>query len=470
MAGSLQQILSYNMATESSFTFTPTDVEFTATTARQFDQTPANSTFYAALTSTINGNWGNGTLTGTATGGAAISGSFLDLTGGTVKYVDYAANGNASHPQIGTIRFTLKPAYSGAPAAQRHLFTITSAAGSASNAMALYHRTDKTLLLEVRDSASILQINLGFGQWTPASGTSYEFELNYDFTNGATRLFINGAQVGTTFTNSFTRGSTLGLLRLGSNRTGTSTTDISIKDFLIFDTVQHTANYTPGAAPAATRYQAATAVNVVNNSGVRADAFESFAATSTASGSDTTTFIIQVDNVDMYWTGAAWATSNGTVAQSNTAADVNTNVAALDLSSGATLKVKVLLYSNDGTTSPSVTDVTLGYNFSIVKPTPNRVIIYGWLTESSNAGLSTATVQLQNRAAFTNGGLLVPKSEISTTTDANGYWELSVVETATVSKQYRIVFTYTDPIAKETKFDFTAPDQDSANIADLITT
>jgi hypothetical protein len=74
------------------------------------------------------------------------------------------------------------------------------------------------------------------GAYTFTSGTEYEIELNYDLTNGATRLFINGAQRGSTI-------AIISALRLPSDliTVGCATHPaFSIRQLSIFDAVQHT--------------------------------------------------------------------------------------------------------------------------------------------------------------------------------------------------------------------------------------
>ena len=89
-------------------------------------QSPANATFYASYASDINGNWGDGVLTGTATGGAAVSAGFLDLAHDDIRYVSYVSADNFAGAQTGCIRFIVKPNYSGTPSTQEIFFDINN--------------------------------------------------------------------------------------------------------------------------------------------------------------------------------------------------------------------------------------------------------------------------------------------------------------------------------------------------------
>ena len=98
-------------------------IEISSGKARLKDIRPANATFAANYDNNINGSWGNGVLTGIATGGATVSGGKLDLSGGG-KYITYDADLNGDMQQTGTIRMKVTPNYSGTPATTQIFFSI----------------------------------------------------------------------------------------------------------------------------------------------------------------------------------------------------------------------------------------------------------------------------------------------------------------------------------------------------------
>ena len=87
--------------------------------AKLKDLTPLNSKAWATYTSSINLSGGLGVLTGTGVGSPTISGNKLDLTGDTIKHVDYDAENNADMQQVGAIKFKIIPNYSGAPSSNK---------------------------------------------------------------------------------------------------------------------------------------------------------------------------------------------------------------------------------------------------------------------------------------------------------------------------------------------------------------
>lgn len=201
--------------------------------------------FFASYGLSVNGNFGLGVLTGTPVGGASISGGRLDLKGGTVQYVDYSANLNADSIQQGAVEFDFYPDYNGSPSTNITLFTISEAAGNNDNAVALQHRGSGDFRMIVRDSGGTLIVGGNIGVFTAVLGQKYVVSLNWDITTGATRLFVDGVQKGATNITTGTRDGNIGLIRVGSSETASSSPEFEIANFVVFSEVQHTADYTP---------------------------------------------------------------------------------------------------------------------------------------------------------------------------------------------------------------------------------
>jgi len=213
--------------------------------------------------------------------------------------------------------------------------------------------------------------------------------------------------------------------------------------------------------------------SIALNTFLNADGLDSFIATVLAIGADTLQYLIETRTTPggassyTYWNGTAWVASDGTYAQSNTLADIQSNITTLDISSGIFLRFNVLLHSDDGSTTPAISLTELAYNFHIVEPEPKKVIVYGWLKEPDGTPLQ-GTVTIANLTAFEHTGLFIPKSEVAASTDVNGYWEIEVYETTTINKQYQARVEYTEPTAKTVKFNIIVPNQDSVNLTDMI--
>jgi hypothetical protein len=310
-------------------------------------------------------NWGDGTLTRTLTG-ATIPFDKLDCRGGTIKYASYSAVANADSQQTGTIRFTYIPGYSGAPAANRGLFSIIYTVANAKNAMQFFHSSSGGLALGIWDSAGVQQINQVMETWTSnVSATPYEYELNYDFTTGATRLFRDGVQVGPTLTQTFTRDGDIDELLIGTSRTKGTSADAQFDDVVVFSTVQHTGNYTPGATIPQTIYVTDNPTALFNAT-IKSSELLSFTQSPVAGASNITKYTIIQDGVEKYYSGG-WTTSNGTYAQANTAAEINTNAESLQ-SNRETIQFKAHMHSDDGSARIQLDLVTVTYDSALADP------------------------------------------------------------------------------------------------------
>jgi len=294
---------------DSGFTYDSAKAEFVGGVLRQKTLRPTDATCGATYTNDINLSWGNGVLTGTGTGSPTVSGGKLVLTGGT-KFVQYQALNNADSLQVGCIRFKYTPNYSGVPITTRFLMTISQSVSNTKNLITLYVDSTGHLYLIIKNylDASIISTDLGF--WNPTAGTEYEFELNWDITAGATRLFINGTQKGTTQTQTGIRSGTIGILNIGAKYDGNFMADAYFNDIEIFSTVQHTANYTPGYTIPEIDYVESKASCPIVSYTYPITSF----AIPTITESDAPHYTIN----GYYWNGAAWTASSDTYATAMT--------------------------------------------------------------------------------------------------------------------------------------------------------
>jgi hypothetical protein len=325
-----------NFLDDIGFVYNPLLVEFVGGLVQQKNQRPANATFGANYNTNINGNWGDGVLTGAPTGGATTSGGKLDLAHSDNRYVDYDADLNADSQQTGCIRFKITPNYNGAHTTEQQFFTITKTSTSGSNRIFLRQRAGGAggayLNLHLYDQSGVLIKEALVGFWVAVQGQEYEFEINYDLTSGATRLFIDGIQQGDTITDTGSRNSSIGLLRIGSMSGNTS--NFKIDDFMIFSAVQHTTSYTPGSTVDDFDYL---------ESRIELPQFLYPGALNLKALTGLTTTELQYPREvwnDLYWSGAAWVASDGSYAQANSKADILTNIASFPLSN--TLDVDVI--------------------------------------------------------------------------------------------------------------------------------
>lgn len=470
----LQNIIQYN--NPANFTFNGSVITFPGANAQLLNIRPPNSTFYNGFHVGFNGEYGNGVLTGTANGAPTVSGNQLHCNSGLLQYVDYAAAGNADSAQTGTIRLNYIPNYSGTPATYQVFISITQNSGSFVNGMEIYHVPGTgTLSANFYDQASVLIANTNFGVFNPTAGTSYEIELDYDLTGGNTRLFVNGIQLGATQVAFGTRNpATIGLLRLGTDYTLGFTSNFSLTNVIIFNTVQHTANF-PGEIPRAseTLYSTQTP-SILSNAAVPMGALVNFIETAIKPPNTAIQYQVVVNGQYRWWNGAAWANSDGSYAQSNLATVINTNGPTLIVPPGANIQVNALLNSILGNATPILSSIEEDYTFGVAPPVqPPQCLVYLFL-ESILGSLiiSNAMLNVELTQSTVISGYVVPAFKISVPFSTLGFAQVSLVSTNTTSVKYNFSITYTDAFNNQRTVLFNSaivPTQLSASLTALTT-
>ena len=328
-----------NFDNDTGFTYDNTKAEFIGGKVQQVDKAPTDSVCWATYTTNkdLNVSINGGVLTGTLNNGATVSGGYLDLTGGSSSYADYAGLNNVDTLiQEGAIKLIVKPNYSGTPVGIRNFVVIAEASGDSSNLINIYHKSsDGNIKIVINNQTTGTIMTQDMGIWNPTAGVDYEFELNFIIdtaTPGNTfiRFFIDGTQFGVTKTGVIgTRSSNIGLIRLGTNFITGNLADHSVKDVIFYDSVQHTSNYVPGYTIEETRYIASPVVlpemeHIGDGSILSFDSF-----VTVESGTPRYTLQIGQSGNYLYWDGAAWSISDGTYAQANDETTFNTNVGTL---------------------------------------------------------------------------------------------------------------------------------------------
>ncbi len=430
--------------------------------AKLTDQTPTGSTSWATYTTDINLNGGGGILTGVGTGGASIAGNKLDLTGSTLQYVDYPSAGNCPMLNQGCIKIKYTPNYSNAPATTQCIIVVGDV-GSNNDAVAIQHVSTGELRIAILDGAGTPIIAVNLAAWNPVATTEYEIELDFDITLGETRLFVDGVQFGATQAATGTKTATE-QIRVGTNSAASLTADFSIADIVFFDTVQHITDYTAGYVLPETLYLTTDPV-ITTIDIIKAGGLASFVETSTKSGTDEIKYILIKDGTKYYY-NVGWVVSDGSYTQANTAAEIETNKTTFT-ADATDLTIDILLHSGDGSTSPIVHSLDVGYNFATpTGETVNTTIL--WWDAKQNDGeddTTTATISLTNGVVKYLTRTIVTQ-ELLTITPANGAYSVAIVDTENMELDPEgNEQTYTLTIESKT-YTLRIPQLDSVNLYD----
>lgn len=455
--------LIYPFLTSGNYSYDPLKAEITGGKAKLKQQeNPTNGMFSASYYNSIDGNIGLGNLTGTPFGGADVSGGFLDLAHSDKRYVSYDANLNADSQQAGCFRFIFKPNYI-TPVGESVVLLVTKEYNSLFNAI-FYRDTGSHHRLHVydKDGNLIVEAYFGYKQWVVDQ--EYEIEFNYDLTGGDIRMFIDGVQFGATQTGIGTRDANINLFRLGCSYQDSTNSNFKIGAIIVFSTVQHTADYTPDWSDVPETLYPIDNSEIDFNVTFRADGVDSFIETSTKAGSDEIKYTLAKDGTEYYWDGAIWKASDGTYAQANTAAEINTNAAAFT-TVPITVTVKMMLHSDNGLTTPEADTVTVQYDHG-GEPvdTIEYCNVFGHnFDEEGNPLTETISVQLTQDVATYKINTLIQKEVVAVTPNAAGYWDVSLVENTNMESGAQYQFTINGKV-----YVVTVPNETSKAFVSLI--
>lgn len=167
-----------------------------------------------------------------------------------------------------------------------------------------------------------------------------------------------------------------------------------------------------------------------------------FAATVSETGSDSVKFQIIKDDVAYFWDGTEWLEAvEESIDYANTASELSTNLPTLfDTPNPVLQKLNIYLFSSDGTTTPTFTDLTIKYDIDTTSSgtgQPATRKLYGFVYDSLGAEVSGAKVELglSVTADTKVGNVLIKSAKVNTTTDEDGYFELTVIPTADMTPE-----------------------------------
>ncbi|NJM09708.1 MAG: hypothetical protein HC883_02080 [Bdellovibrionaceae bacterium] len=192
-------------------------------------------------------------------------------------------------------------------------------------------------------------------------------------------------------------------------------------------------------------------------------------------------WVIKVDGVPKYWNGSAWVTSDLSLGQSNSTADINTNAPTLALSSNAEVAPCLLLFTSDQQVTASVASASITYDFGGIVADPNVCIVWGYYKDVTGAAVEGATVTYElvrpARRYFEAASAIIEKKKV-VTTDANGYFEAELIRSSEYEpgeKTYKITIVKeaddldTSRLDADSDLTFEVPDQSNVDITTLLT-
>ena len=404
----------------------------------------------ARFDTNLNLNWGNGSLIGTPSG-AVITDGRLDLRGNN-KYLELSATGNASSSQKGSVKFMFTPNYSGNPAALVSFFSIFGHNASIDNDLMLYHDTDGQMHIFCGDKDGNQIFDVGLAVWNPTNGSEYEFELDYNITDGATALFINGIKIGSTITTTGERSNNITVMRLGGNYNGAAFCNGYFRNLLITNDVQHTSNYTPGYTIPAQAQSFPTDSPAILPKGMAnqlptTGLVSMIANSQVPNGTDIKMVIVKADGNAYYHNGSSWVQSTGASESNSISSLTSAILEALNLSDGEVIEFYFYLVST-GNATPVLVNLTItAHQYLPNNDEITPCTVYGYALDASGNPVSgvNVTASLDKDTPYESETLIV-KTPAPALTNALGYWQLDLLP---LDVSYKFTFTLSSAPAYE---------------------
>ncbi|MBP9700387.1 fibronectin type III domain-containing protein [Candidatus Woesebacteria bacterium] len=199
------------------------------------------------------------------------------------------------------------------------------------------------------------------------SGTWYHIAATYDAADSEMKLYLNGVQSGTTKAATLTVADNAKALLIGRGYGSRGNVSASASftgkmDELRISDVERSSFQT---TPYSTQTQTILPTSAVYTSGVKN--FDAFAVSETLNGG-TVTYRLSSDGGSTwkYYIGGAWTTSAST-AQSNTATEINSEIASFPIGTGGILWQAIL--TGDGSEQVTLSSVDVGAIHDVTAPT-----------------------------------------------------------------------------------------------------
>ena len=452
-----------NYDTPSELTYPTSDIEI-VTSAKLKKFTYTGELLFSDFELGVDARRSVASPTATVVGSAAAVGGLLELPAASqIRYTDAA---NVGLGNTFCIEFDIVPSWTGTPASQINVFGGSDSLASQNNMVQMAIDTFGSIRVYIYSSTGVPILNGDIvGTLTAVAGTSYHFSLNVDFTAGASYLFIDGVK-GTEYISTGTRSTTGANFNVGAQYNGASSSiAYKIDNFRLWSSVQHTADYTPNSG----YYDyVITSPSVVHKTGCGVTDIQALTISSSAPAGSAIHHHIHFNSVMYWWDGAAWSVSDGSVSESNTAAEITTNIVTFDASANGEFVLMSLLESTDGFTTPEITSFTIEYTFFNLAETLLKCLVPFEVYDSSGVPVEGAKVTIDINDFWYKNALIAPK--VSATTDSDGKGQIEVVETETNSATANITIEYKDSgkVKKLTYTEKTIPNKDVEELSVIV--
>ena len=166
------------------------------------------------------------------------------------------------------------------------------------------------------------------------------------------------------------------------------------------------------------------------NATILTDGLISISPTINITGNDEIRYSVEIDGKQFYFGLCGWIETDYTYEQTNTLEEINENLATLDIHNGANISIVMWLHSEDGSTTPQISNIDVETSFYVPPyAEPNFCIVYGYLYDAGNNPLKNAHVSAKvTDSDFDNTeNIYFVNTAVQTKTNDNGYFEIKLI-------------------------------------------
>lgn len=183
------------------------------------------------------------------------------------------------------------------------------------------------------------------------------------------------------------------------------------------------------------------------------------------------------DGVFKYWSGTAWATSDGSYAQSNSISELISNFPTLDLGGNSSVFIRWNFHTTDEQVTPELVDAIITFEYGAVGEDIAKCLVYGHIKNISGDPVIGATLsfRLSDKPVDykESGKNIVWGDSVSVVTNDEGYFSIFLVLSSAlpVSTSYILTIKKLNTMMSKvgaSGISFTVPDSDFQDITDLV--
>lgn len=220
---------------------------------------------------------------------------------------------------------------------------------------------------------------------------------------------------------------------------------------------------------------------ITTNQSLNVQEILSFAANISIPTNTLLKFLLNINGQDKYWNGSAWVNSDGTIAQSNTYTEINTNIATLELTLNSNVKLVINMSTITNTDTPTITDMTLVYDFGGIDPAVAVCTVWGYYKDLAGIPVEGATVTIslsRTKNTYQEAASNIVDKPVVLITDVNGYFESDLIRssefegtggTYAIKIEKKAAKIKTSKNSAGLPITFEVPDAEEMNITDLLT-